>query len=314
MKKNAIIMAGGKGTRMKSELSKVLHPIMEVPMVDYVMRACKEAGAERIVTVVGYAHEQVEQALQGSCEFALQEPQLGTGHAVMQAKQLENETGITLVTSGDCPCITGATYKKLYDELGDADMAILTAIPDDNAAYGRVIRREDGTVNKIVEFKDCTEEEKKAREINTSIYAFKNESLFAGLKKLTNNNAQHEYYLPDLAGILQDMGKKVIAVVCDDWREVEGVNDNAELARASEYIRKRINTHWMKAGVTMTSPDNTFIGPDVTFGHDDILYPNVFLSGKTSIGNHVTILPGCVIREGSIKDGETVSPSCCEQD
>ena len=186
--RNAIIMAGGKGTRMKSVLPKVLHKILNEPMASMVIRSLKEAGAERIVTVVGYQHELVEKELAGQCEFAVQEPQLA---------------------SGDCPCVRSETYAKMYEELGDADMAVLTAVPDDNGAYGRVIRREDGTVEKIVEFKDANEEERNVREINTGIYAFKTESLFEGLKLIKNENAQHEYYLTDLVEILQNLGKKV---------------------------------------------------------------------------------------------------------
>lgn len=290
--KNAIIMAGGKGTRMKSELPKVLHKILNEPMLGLVISSLKEAGCERIVSVVGYQHELVEKALEGQCEFAIQEPQLGTGHAVMQARQLENETGITLVASGDCPCVTSDTYKKMYEELGDADMAILTTVPDDNGAYGRVIRRNDGTVEKIVEFKDANEEEKKVREINTGIYAFKNESLFEGLKLIKNDNAQNEYYLTDLVEILQSLGKKVIAINCDDWKEVEGINDCVAQAEAQEYLQSRINLKWMKEGVNIVDPRNTYIGPEVTFGHDVIVHPNVYLYGKTNVKDNTEVLPG----------------------
>lgn len=290
--RNAIIMAGGKGTRMKSVLPKVLHKILNEPMASMVIRSLKEAGAERIVTVVGYQHELVEKELAGQCEFAVQEPRLGTGHAVMQARQLENESGITVVASGDCPCVRSETYAKMYDELGDADMAVLTAVPDDNGAYGRVIRREDGTVEKIVEFKDANEEERNVREINTGIYAFKTESLFEGLKLIKNENAQHEYYLTDLVEILQNLGKKVIAINCDDWREVEGINDCVAQAEANAYLQHRINLHWMKEGVNIIDPDNTYIGPEVRFGHDVIVHPNTYLYGKTTVKDNTEVMPG----------------------
>ena len=269
--RNAIIMAGGKGTRMKSVLPKVLHKILNEPMAFMVIRSLKEAGAERIVTVVGYQHELVEKELAGQCEFAVQEPQLGTGHAVMQARQLENESGITVVASGDCPCVRSETYAKMYEELGDADMAVLTAVPDDNGAYGRVIRREDGTVEKIVEFKDANEEERNVREINTGIYAFKTESLFE---------------------ILQNLGKKVIAIHCDDWREVEGINDCVAQAEANAYLQHRINLHWMKEGVNIIDPGNTYIGPEVSFGHDVIVHPNTYLYGKTTVKDNTEVMPG----------------------
>ena len=271
--RNAIIMAGGKGTRMKSVLPKVLHKILNEPMASMVIRSLKEAGAERIVTVVGYQHELVEKELAGQCEFAVQEPQLGTGHAVMQARQLENESGITVVASGDCPCVRSETYAKMYDELGDADMAVLTAVPNDNGAYGRVIRREDGTVEKIVEFKDATEEERK-------------------VKLIKNENAQHEYYLTDLVEILQNLGKKVIAINCDDWREVEGINDCVAQAEANSYLQHRINLHWMKEGVNIIDPNNTYIGPEVSFGHDVIVHPNTYLYGKTKVKDNTEVMPG----------------------
>ncbi|MDD6259123.1 MAG: NTP transferase domain-containing protein [Erysipelotrichaceae bacterium] len=303
--RNAIVMAGGKGTRMKSETPKVLHQILNEPMAGLVVNSLKEAGCERIVMITGYQHETVEKALAGQCEFALQEPQLGTGHAVMQAKQLEHETGLTLVASGDCPCVRSETYAKMYEEIGDADMAVLTAVPDDNGAYGRVIRRDDNTVEKIVEFKDASEAEKKVREINTGIYVFKNEALFAGLKLLKNDNAQHEYYLTDLVEILQEMGKNVVAIKCDDWREAEGVNDNKALAEAEAYLKEKINLHWMQEGVTIYDPKNTYIGPYVTFGHDDIVHPNTYLYGHTVVEDYAEIMPGYYGVNAVIHSGKT---------
>ena len=290
--KNAIIMAGGKGTRMKSELPKVLHKVLEEPMVKLVVDGLKEAGAERIVTIVGYRHELVEKELEGLCETAVQEPQLGTGHAVMQAKQLEGEKWITLVASGDCPVVRPETYAKMYDALGDAHMAVLTVEPDDAAAYGRVIRNESGEVEKIVEFKDANEEERKVKEINSGIYAFDNEALFEGLKLLKNDNAQHEYYLTDLVEILKSFGKRVIAVKSDDWKEVQGINDCVALAEASVTLKERINTRLMKDGVTIVDPNNTYIGPKVTFGHDVIVYPNTYLFGNLHIEDNSVIMPG----------------------
>ncbi len=199
----------------------------------------------------------------------------------MQAKQLEGETGITLVASGDCPAVSSETFAKLYEQLGDADMAVLTTVPADNGAYGRVIRREDGTVEKIVEFKDANEEERKVREINTGTYAFKNESLFEGLKLLKNDNAQNEYYLTDLVEILQSLGKKVVAINCEDWQEVQGINDCVQLAEANAYLQDKVNTYWMKQGVTIVDPRNTYIGTNVKIGHDVMIHPNTYLYGNT---------------------------------
>ena len=237
--KNAVIMAAGKGTRMKSDLPKVLHEISGKPMVRIICDNLKEAGADRVVAIVGYRHDLVEENMKGQCEFAVQEPQLGTGHAVMQAKQLEGEDGITVVANGDCPCVRPSTYASLYTACEGADMVVLTAEPEDTASYGRVIRNEDGTVEKIVEFKDCTEEEKAVREINTGIYAFNNKALFEGLKLLKNDNAQQEYYITDLVEILKGLGKTVKAVKAPEWEEVQGVNDQEELKRAQAYLDSR---------------------------------------------------------------------------
>ena len=237
--RNAVIMAGGKGTRMKSDLPKVLHTILGKTMIERDYESVKAAGAERIVIIVGYRHELVEEQMKGLCEFAVQEPQLGTGHAVMQARQLEHEKGLTLVANGDCPCVRPGTYAILYDECEDADMVILTAELPEERPYGRVIRAADGTVEKIVEYKDATEEEKKVSEVNMGIYCFNNESLWQGLALLKNDNAQHEYYITDLVEIMNRLGKTVKAVIAGDWQEVQGCNDRDELKRAEEYLRTR---------------------------------------------------------------------------
>lgn len=310
MNRNAIVMGGGKGTRMKSDLPKVLHELLGEPLLAHSIATLKEAGAQRIVTITGYRYDLVQEVMAGQCEFAVQEQQLGTGHAVMQAHQLEKEEGITVVANGDCPTVTVETYRALYEQLEkeNAQMAVLTAVPADNGAYGRVIRREDGTVEKIVEFKDANEQERQVREVNAGIYAFDNQTLFAGLKQLKNDNANHEYYITDLVEIIQNMGKKVIAVTCDDWQEAAGMNDCVEQSISERYLSDRINHHWMKEGVTIHDPKNTWIGPFVTFGHDVVIYPGAHIFGHSRIGNHVTLLPGFYGRDVSIEDNTTVDP------
>lgn len=300
MTKNAIIMAAGKGTRMHSDLPKVLHKIMDEPMISLITSSLNKAGSERIVSIVGYGRDEVMKAMEGRCEFAVQDPQLGTGHAVMQAKQLEGEDGDTLVVNGDGPCISPATYKSLYDALKDADMAVLTSIPEDARAYGRVIRREDGSVSRIVEYKDASEAERAVREVNMGSYAFDNRKMFEALKELKNNNAQNEYYITDLVAIFNAKGWKVAAVVAEDTEEVQGVNDNVELAKATAYLRDRINLEWMKKGVTIMDPKTTYIGPDVEIGHDVMIYPNTYLFGHTKIKDGAVILPGTMVKDETI--------------
>ena len=307
--KNAIVMAAGKGTRMHSDQPKVLHRILDEPMAGLIVNNLKKAGAERVVSIVGYGHELVEAALAGTCEFAVQEPQLGTGHAVMQARQLETEKGLTGVVNGDGPCVRPETYARLYDALEHAEMAIMTAVPEYDNRFGRVIRGTDGSVEKIVEYKDCTDEERAVKETNMGFYAFRNELLFEGLKELTNNNAQHEYYITDLVEIFIRHGYKVAAVQVEDCMEVQGVNDNIELARASAYLQQRINTGLMASGVTMVDPNTAYIGPYVTVGHDVIIHPNVYLYGKTEIQDGAVILPGSYLRDALVGQGETIGPN-----
>ncbi len=298
--KNAIVLAAGKGTRMHSETPKVLHRICEMPMAEMIVKNLKDAGANRIVTVVGYGHELVEKALEGQCEFALQEPQLGTGHAVMQASALKDEEGTVLVVNGDAATIQTETLQRLYESVETSDMTVLTTSLEDAASYGRVIRDTDGNVLKIVEFKDASEEERNVHEINTGIYAFNTKKLFEGLKELKNDNAQSEYYITDLVEIFIQKGWSVKAVLATDPEEVQGVNDNYELARANAWLRNKINTRLTKEGVTMVDPMNTYIGPYVTFGTDVTVHPGVSIYGKCSIGSHTVILPGSYIVNSDI--------------
>ena len=305
--RNAIVLAAGKGTRMHSDLPKVLHKIGGMPMAEVIVKNLRKCGAERIVSVVGYGREEVMKVLEGQCEFAVQEPQLGTGHAVMQARQLEGESGVTLVVNGDAATIQPDTLSALYDSIDRADMAVLTVKLDDAGSYGRVIRNEAGDVLKIVEFKDCSEEEKKVREINTGIYAFRNEKLFEALKELKNDNAQKEYYITDLVEIFRNKGWLVTGVLAEDADEVQGVNDCFELARSNKWLKEQINRKWLKAGVQMADPDTAYIGPFVEFGRDVELYPCVHLYGNTVVGNHVTIMPGALLCNVTVKDGAVVS-------
>lgn len=321
--RNAIVMAAGKGTRMHSETSKIMHPILDRPMLGYTLDALKQVHADRVIVIVGYQRDSIMQAYPG-LEYAVQEPQLGTGHAVMQASALENEDGMTLILNGDVPLIQPETLEELYAAAAEADGAVLTSVVEDGAHYGRIIRNADGEVIAIVEAKDCSEEQKKIREINTGIYCFDNKALFAGLKKLTNDNAQHEYYLPDLVKIFTSEGKKIAGVPVKDRVETAGINDCAELAEAEEWMRNRINLKHMKNGVQLHDPKRTVIGPDVIIGHDVIIHPDTEILGVSRLGDYCEVFSGtsirdsqlgnhssarlCIIEESQIKDGEQVQP------
>lgn len=280
MQRFVIILAAGKGTRMKSDLPKVLHEVGGKPMVEMVLETSQAAGAEKIVTVVGHGAERVEAVLAGRSEFALQAEQLGTGHAIQMAEpQLGDAEGMTLIGSGDAPLFTVDTFNKLFDfheQSGNA-VTVLTAIAPDPTGYGRIIRDENGNVIRIVEQKDATPEEAAVNEINTGVYVFDNQLLFSSLKQVTNDNAQGEYYLPDTLEILRNEGHTVGAFVMDDFDESMGVNDRVALARANKVLRDRVNEMHMRNGVTLIDPANTYIDVDVTIGNDTVIEPNVYL-------------------------------------
>lgn len=286
---------------MKSDQSKVMHTIIDRPMLGYIIDACKAAGVERIVAVVGYQAEAIQEAYP-DLEFALQEPQLGTGHAVMMADMLEGEDGDTLVINGDGPCIQPETLEALFEANADASMTLLTSILEDGAHYGRVVRDENGNVLEIREAKDCDEELKKIREINAGMYCFKNKDLFEGLKELKTDNAQHEYYLTDLAKIFADQGKTVKGIVAADRDEVMGINDCLELYKAYTWMTEKINTEWMKKGVQIIDPRRTVIGKDVRIGHDVIIWPDTEILGHSTIGDYCQILSGSRIHDSHIEE------------
>ena len=306
--RNAIVLAAGKGTRMKSDRSKVMHTIIDRSMLAYIIDALRAVSVQRIVVIVGYQAESIKEAFP-DVEFALQQPQLGTGHAVMQATQLKDEDGDTLIINGDGPCIQPETLEKLFQTNQDASLTLLTSVLDDGAHYGRIVRDENGHVQAIVEAKDCTEEQKKICEINAGMYCFKNRDLFDNLDKLTTNNAQNEYYLTDLVKILANQGKVVKGLVVEDRDEVMGINDCVELHKAYEWMRNRINNNWMKEGVQIVDPLRTVIGKDVTIGHDVIIHPNVEILGHTEIGDFVEILPGSYLNNSKIEDRAIVDSS-----
>lgn len=303
--KYAIIMAAGKGTRMQSTLPKVMHKVCDKPMIAHLLDNLKKCDVDDVVAIVGYGHELIEEAMKGKCEFALQEPQLGTGHAVMQASMLKGKKGKTLVINGDCPCIKSSTFDKLFDALEDASMVVLGAKPEDTRSYGRLIINEDGMLEKIVEFKDCNEEEKKVDVINTGIYAFDNELLFENLLKITNNNKQNEYYITDLVEIFAKQGYPVKAVIAEDEKEVAGINDKIELAQANKYMQSTINYEWMRRGVDIIDPDTAYISPDVVIEENVVIYPNVFISGNTLIKDGTTIMPNTFI------SNSIIGKNCC---
>ncbi|MFZ5646217.1 MAG: bifunctional UDP-N-acetylglucosamine diphosphorylase/glucosamine-1-phosphate N-acetyltransferase GlmU [Bacillota bacterium] len=310
-----VILAAGKGTRMKSELPKVLHKVCGVPMINHVLKAARDAGSERIVAVVGFGGDLVAQAVDGQAEIALQLEQLGTAHALHQAAgPLKDYKGDILVLCGDTPLILADTLKTLisvHRESG-ASATVLTAEPDNPAGYGRIIRNAGGTVERIVEQKDASPEELLVREINTGIYCFKSAGLFEDLAQIKPDNAQGEYYLPDLVGKFVGEGRVVSAVSGADPVEIMGVNDRCQLALAQSSMRKRVNRELMLSGVTIIDPDNVFIDAGVIIGRDTVIYPGAIIEGDTVIGEGCEIGPFTRIISARIKDNVTVRQSVVE--
>lgn len=314
-KRLAVILAAGKGTRMKSDLYKVLHPINGISMVEHVLRAVRASNVERIVTIVGHGAETVREVLGDQSEYALQEEQLGTGHAVLQAKDLlENEEGNTLVICGDTPLFSQETLNRLFDfhEESGAKGTILTAIADNPTGYGRVVRYGDGEVARIVEQKDATDEERAITEINTGTYVFNNKALFEALVQVGNNNAQGEYYLPDVISILKEAGQIVKAFIMENFDEAIGVNDRVALAEATRLMTKRINESHMRNGVSFVNAENTYIEVDVEIGQDTIIESGVSLKGNTIIGSKVFIGSNSEIVSSKIADKVEIRQSVIE--
>ena len=287
----ALILAAGQGTRIKSDLPKVLHKVCGKEMVNHVIDTLRKAEIEDVNVIVGKGAELVKEKTNSrNVSYSLQTEQLGTGHAVKSAIEfLSGKKGTVAVFCGDAPLITEETIGRLFKEhinKGNST-TLLTSILDDATGYGRIIR--DGEeVLKIVEHKDCNEEELKVNEMNAGVYCFDIENLLSSLEKLSNNNAQGEYYLTDVIGIQKSEGKKVGAVVVD-YEETIGVNSRRQLAEVEEILRNRINNRHMDNGVTLINPSVTYIGADVEIGKDTIIYPGNIIEGSSKIGSGCTI-------------------------
>lgn len=312
----AIILAAGKGTRMKSDLPKVLHKVAGISMVEHVFRSVSAISPEKIVTVVGHKADMVTSLLAHQTEFVRQSEQLGTGHAVMMAEPLlQNCSGQTLVIAGDTPLITGESLRDLVDfHINHKNVAtILTAETEQPFGYGRIVRNQHAEVTKIVEEKDASDFEKQIKEINTGTYIFDNERLFEALKNINTNNAQGEYYITDVIGIFREAGEKVGAYVLRDFDESLGVNDRLALAKAEEVMRRRITKTHMLNGVSFVNPAATYIDIDVAIAPDVQIEANVTLKGKTTIGAGTILTNGTYIVDSEIGERVVVTHSMIEE-
>lgn len=310
----AIILAAGKGTRMKShstERSKVGFEIMGKTLLDYVLDALTPLGFQKMVTIVGHNGAFTEKIVNGRTEIAYQHEQLGTGHAVMQAKPfLAKEEGYTLITCGDTPLFQTETLQKLVldHQSSQKDVTILTAVVDQPHGYGRIVRGAEDEVLGIVEQSDATPEIDAIHEVNTGVYIFNNQALFRHLDEISGNNAKKEYYLTDIIAIFRKAGLRVGASIMKDAREMLGINDRVQLAEAAKVLKERINRKHMLNGVTIIDPDQTYIGADVTIGADTIIYPGNFIIGHTTIGEDNILKSNNFIEDAVIGDGNVIGP------
>lgn len=298
----AVVLAAGKGTRMKSNKSKLVHKIYGKELVKRVVETAKKSDIEEVIAVVGYKREQIQLVLGESVEYAYQEEMLGTGHAVLQAEEyLKNKHGKVVVLNGDVPIIRPETIKGLVEKsVQNKEYAtLLTAIYNNPTGYGRIMRDVGGNIKGIIEEKDATEEQKRIKEINAGIYCFDIQELLKALKQLKPDNSQGELYLTDVVKIMNEKGLKTGAVIVEDNTEILGVNDRMQLELLTKVLKMRINQYHMQNGVTIEDIDNTYIYDDVEIGVDTVIHPNTTIKSDVVIGEDCEIGPNAYIREGS---------------
>lgn len=308
MRLAVVVLAAGQGTRMKSSLPKVLHPVLGRPLVAYAVDTAAEVTGRPPVLVVGHGAERVKATLGGRAEYALQAEQLGTGHAVLQAREaLSDRADQVLVWGADMPLISSALLRPLLAQhsASGATLTLVTVIADDPRGFGRIIRGAGENVLAVVEEVDCTAEQRAIRELNAGVYCFEAEWLWRSLPLLPVSR-KGEYYLTDAVALAVSQGRKVGAYVCEDPDELLGINTRVHLAEAEAAMRRRVNRRWMEAGVTMIDPATTTIEPDVEIGRDTVIQPGTLLRGKTVIGSQCQIGPHSLIENSVVGDGCSV--------
>lgn len=315
MKIATVILAAGQGTRMRSNLPKVLHPLAGKPMIHYSIETVRSVTGQSPVVVIGHGADMVEKAIGGLAQCVVQHPQLGTAHAVQTAAPLlAGNSELLLVTAADMPLISPQTYQRLIEtqKNNPGPVTMLSVELPDPHGFGRVVRKADGTVECIVEEAQATPEQLKIRELNTAIYCFNAEWLWSILP-LIKVSPKGEYYLTDTIGIATAAGLAVQAIRLEDPEEAIGINTRVHLAEAEAVLRRRINQRWMLEGVTIVDPATTYIGADVQIGQDTVLWPNTYLRGKTIIGRNCTIGPNTLIEDCQIGDDCTILATVMEQ-
>jgi len=308
----AIILAAGKGTRMKSERAKVTFPLSDKAMVQRVVDTALAVDCAKISVVVGWKKDTVIASVEDDprLDYVEQTEQLGTGHAVqMAAESFEDFDGDVLILCGDVPLLSKETVKRLHEHhrRSNAAATVLTAILEDAGKYGRMLRDDQGKIMGIVEYKDATEEERKIREFNTGIYCFKAEHLFSALQKISNKNQQNEYYLTDTLSILYQAGRDVQSVILEDLMEVSGVNSQEQLAQLEQIYLDKIRKKWLNQGVMMHNPATIHIGDEVVIQPDVEIGQGCVLKGNTTIDSGVILGPNCYI-ENAVISNDSILP------
>lgn len=308
-----VVLAAGKGTRMKSQLPKVLHPLGGRPMIRHVLDTTGRLQPQKTILILGHGADQVRQAVSdGDFAIAIQDPPQGTGHAVMQVMpHLEGYEGDVVIVSGDVPLMTEATLQGLVEAHRQAEAAatILTVELSDPTGYGRILRDAGGRVVGIVEQKDASDDQKRVLEINSGTYVFRWQPLAKALTEITPNNAQGEYYLTDAIRLLVEAGHRVAGHVTEDQEALMGVNDRVDLAEAARLFRQRQNANWMRQGVTLIDPSTTYIDSGVVIGADTVIEPGCHLRGRTQIGSGCHIGPDTDLTHAVVEDGAKVQRS-----
>jgi bifunctional UDP-N-acetylglucosamine pyrophosphorylase/glucosamine-1-phosphate N-acetyltransferase len=315
MKTTAVILAAGQGTRMRSALPKVLHPLLGRPMALYSLDAAQQATGTTPVMVIGHGAQGVKQVVGEAARYVIQEPQLGTAHALMQAEPLlRHESDLVLVTTADMALITTETYRKLIQAQSahSGPITLLSAMADVNSDFGRVLRVPDGGVQAVVEVAQASEEQLAIREVNTSVYCFSASWLWQALERIPLS-PKGEYYLTDAVGLAVSEGLSVQALTVEDPEEAIGINTRIQLAQAEAALRQRINTGWMLAGVSLIDPATTYIEPGVRIGMDTTIWPNTYLQGQTVIGENCSIGPNAILRDTRVGERCEVLASVLER-
>jgi bifunctional UDP-N-acetylglucosamine pyrophosphorylase/glucosamine-1-phosphate N-acetyltransferase len=305
MKTTAVILAAGLGTRMRSRLPKVLHPLAGKPMLQYILDVVNSVTDTKPVLVVGHGAEQVQKVIGDAARYVLQEPQLGTGHAVMQAQAaLQDGTELVLVATADMPLLSQQTVRQLVEAQANhiGPISMLTVMSQDPRGFGRIVRDAQGNIQAIVEESQASPEQLQIHELNTGVYCFRADWLWESLPRIPLS-PKGEYFLTDLVAIAAAEGQPVRSFIISDPVEGIGVNNRVHLSEVEAILRRRINQHWMLSGVTLVDPASTYIDAGVEIGMDTVIWPNTYLQGKTVIGEDCQIGPNTVLRDTQVGNG-----------